>query len=142
MVNKTSSGNYEATLLEFGLVSWSEELNDSIKSLVKQTHSHILSVMERTGFDELIQRVDDHVMDDYWRQYRKIDFTLAQDGMDLSHEMDSQFIRAIRTMITEETKNLIRKISSGSANEFIEIIDKIFYLTPSTLTFNELKAAA
>jgi hypothetical protein len=86
MVDKTPSGNYEATVLEFALVSWSEDLNDSIKSLVKQTHSHILSVMERTGFDEFIREVDDHVMDDYWKQYRKIDFMLAQNGMDLSHE--------------------------------------------------------
>ena len=142
MVDKTSSGNYEATLLEFGLVSWSEDVNGSIKSLVKQTHSHILSVVERTGFDEFIREVNDHVMDDYWRQYRKIDFMLARNGMDLSHEMDNRFMRAIRAMISEETKNSIRRIASDNAEQIVDVIDKILSLTPSTLTFNEVKAAA
>jgi predicted component of type VI protein secretion system len=71
MVDKTVSGNYEATLLEFSLVSWSESLNDAIKSLVKQTYTHILSVLERTGFEQFIREVDDQVMDGYWRCYRK-----------------------------------------------------------------------
>jgi hypothetical protein len=86
MVDKTTSGNYEATLLEFSLVSWSESLNDAIKSLVKQTHAHILSVIERAGFDQFIREVDDQVMDGYWRNYRKIEFSLARDGRDLSQE--------------------------------------------------------
>jgi len=78
MVDKTISGNYEATLLEFGLISWSETEEAAIKSLVRQTHSHILTVTEKAGFDELIKSVDDHVMDDYWRFYRKIEFSLAR----------------------------------------------------------------
>jgi len=142
MVDKTASGNYEATLLEFGLVSWSEQRDDAIKSLVKQTHSHILAVIEREGFDEFIREVDDHVMDGYWRQYRKIDFILAKDGMDLSHEMDSQFMRAIKTMISEEAKNIIQQIAHDNAEEIIAAMSKLFFLTPSTLTFTELKAAA
>jgi len=52
MVDKTDSGNYEATLLEFGLVSWSESLE-----------------------------VDDQVMDGYWRYYRKIEFSLAPSNL-------------------------------------------------------------
>jgi len=96
MVDKTASGNYEATLLEFGLVSWSESLNDAIKSLVRQTHTHILSVIERAGFEQFIREVDDQVMDGYWRNYRKIEFSLARDGRDLSHEMDSRFVRVIK----------------------------------------------
>ena len=78
MVDSTDSGNYEATLLEFGLVSWSEKQDEVIKSLAKQTHSHILSVMEKEGFDEFICEVDDHVMDGYWRQYRKFEFIMAR----------------------------------------------------------------
>ena len=91
-IAKTTSGNYEATLLEFGLVSWSESLNNAIKSLVKQTHAHILSVIGRAGFEQFIREVDDQVMDGYWRNYRKIEFSLARDGRDLSHEMDSRFV--------------------------------------------------
>ena len=103
MVDVTASGNYEATLLEFGLVSWSESLNDAIKSLVKQTYTHILSVLERAGFEQFIREVDDQVMDGYWRCYRKIEFSLAREGRDLSHEMDSRFVRAIKAMLSEKT---------------------------------------
>ena len=142
MVDRTVSGNYEATLLEFGLISWSENLNDSIKSLVKQTHSHILSVMEKAGFDQFIREVDEHLMDEYWRQYRKIDFMLARKGMNLSHEMDSRFIRAIKAMISEDTKNFIKKIALENAEKFVDKFDKFYYLTPATLTFTELQDAA
>jgi hypothetical protein len=142
MVDETASGNYEATLLEFGLVSWSELLNDAIISLVKQTHSHILSVIEGSGFDQFIQEVDDHVMDGYWRCYRKIEFSLARNGKDLSHEIDSQLVRAIKTMITEETKNFIRKTAKNNAEKIVNEVDKILSLTPSTLTYTGVKIAA
>ena len=142
MVDKTADGNFEATLLEFGLVSWSESLNDSITSLVKQTRTHIITVMEKSGFEEFIKEVDDHVMDGYWREYRKIDFKLAQDGKDLSHEMDSRFMRALRAMISEDTKNCIKKIARDNTEEIMKIASKIYYLIPSSLTYRELKEAA
>jgi hypothetical protein len=93
MVDKTTDGNYEATLLEFGLVSWSENQDDAIRSLLKQTHSHILSVLDRTGFDQFINEVYNNAMDEYWKQYRKIDFSLARVGKDLSRQMDNQSMR-------------------------------------------------
>ena len=142
MVDKTSSGSYEATLLEFGLVSWAADKNDSIMSLVRQTHAHILSIIERNGFEDFIKIVDDHVMDDYWRQYRKFDFILAKDGRDLSHELDSQLMRAIKKMLEEETMISIKKIADGNADKIINEYKKRNSLSPSTLTFNELQEAA
>ena len=131
MVDKTSSGNYEATLLEFGLVSWSEDLNDSIKSLVRQSYSFILSVMEKSGFNQFIKEVDSNSMDDYWRHYRKIDFSLAQNGLDLSNDIDARFVRALKAMISEETKNLIKKI----AKENIETFESEYKNIPSLSDF-------
>jgi hypothetical protein len=142
MVDKTASGNYEATLLEFGLVSWSESLNNAIKSLVKQTHTHILSVIGRAGFEQFIQEVDDQVMDGYWRNYRKIEFSLARDGRDLSHEMDSRFVRAIKAMLSEETMNSIREIAKDNAEIIVAEVEKILSLTPSTLIYNDIKDVA
>ena len=142
MVDKTVSGNYEATLLEFSLVSWSETLNNAIKSLVKQTHTHILSVLERTGFEQFIREVDDQVMDGYWRCYRKIEFSLARDGRDLSHEMDSRFVRAIKAMLSAETMNSIREIAKDNAEIIVAEVEKILSLTPSTLIYNDIKDVA
>ena len=98
MVDKTASGNYEATLLEFGLVAWSETEDGAIKSLIKQTHFYILTVMEKSSFDQFIQEVDNHVMDGYWRRYRKIVFSLARDKIALDVSADTAFYsgRAIK----------------------------------------------
>ena len=142
MVDKTASGNYEATLLEFGLVSWSESLNGAIKSLVKQTHTHILSVIERAGFEQFTREVDDQIMDGYWRNYRKIEFSLARDGRDLSHEMDSRFVRAIKAMLSAETINSIREIAKDNAEIIVAEVEKILSLTPSTLIYNDIKDVA
>jgi len=142
MVDNTISGNYEATLLEFGLVSWSEKENEAIKSLAKQTHSHILSIMERNGFDEFIREVNDHVMDDYWRQYRKIEFEMARKGRDLSHKMDRQLVQAIKEKLSEETKKIIMEIAKNNADKLASLIDKIYSLNPTTFTYNEIKDAA
>jgi len=142
LVDKTASGNFEATLLEFGLISWSETEEAAIKSLVRQTHSHILMVIEKSGFDGLIRNVDDHVMDDYWRLYRKIEFTMARSGKDLSHKLDNQIVRAIKEMLMEDTKNIIREIAKDNAEKLVAIIDKIYTLNPSTFTYNKIKGAA
>jgi len=140
MVDKTASGNFEATLLEFGLVSWSEALDGSIKSLVKQAYSYILSAMEKTGFDHFINEVDNHAMDGYWRQYRKIDFSLARNGSNLSHDMDAQFVRALKLMISEETANLITKMATENLDALKAEYENIPAL--SDFFYTEIKAVA
>jgi len=140
MVDKTASENYEATLLEFGLVSWSENLNGAIRSLVKQTHSHIFTVLLRTGFDQLINEVDNHVMDEYWRQYRKIDFSLAREGKDLSHQMDNVSIKEMKAIISEERKNFLLELARDNAENMADEFDKMPSL--SGYAFEEIKDAA
>ncbi|MCL2805693.1 MAG: hypothetical protein FWD26_07135 [Treponema sp.] len=141
MVDKTNAGNYEATLLEFGLISWAEKRDEAIKSLIIQTHSYIFNIMEKTGFDEFIKEVDSYLMDDYWRQYRKIEFTLAKDGRDLSHEIDRHIVQAIKEMLSEETKNILLEIAKHNAEKLKSEVDRLYKLNPH-ITYNEIKAAA
>jgi len=141
MVDKTSDGNYEATLLEFGLVSWSEKKDEAIKSLIVQTHSYIFNIMEKNGFDEFINEVDSHLMDDYWRQYRKNEFTLAKYGKDLSHEIDRHIVQAIKEMLSEETKNILLEIAKHNAEKLKSEVDKMYKLNPH-ITYNEIRDAA
>jgi hypothetical protein len=141
MVDRTNTGNYEATLLEFGLVSWSEKKDEAIKSLIIQTHTHIFNIMEKAGFIEFINEVDSHLMDDYWRQYRKIEFTLAKDGRDLSHEIDRHVVQAIKEMLSEETKNILLEIAKHNAEKLKSEVDRLYKLNPN-ITYNEIKAAA
>ena len=67
---------------------------------------------------------------------------MARNGKDLSHEIDSQLVRAIKTIITEETKNFIRKTAKKNAEKIVDEVDKILSLTPSTLTYTDVKIAA
>jgi len=140
MIDKTGSGNYEATLLEFGLVSWSENLEDAKRSLVKQTHSHILSVLDKYGFNQFINEIDNHVMDGYWRHYRKIDFSLASIGKNLSHQMNSLTMREMKAIISVETKLFLKKIAEDNADLILNEWDKIPSLTG--FTFEEIKDVA
>ena len=140
MVDKTASGNYEATLLEFGLVSWSEGLDDAIRSLVIQTHSHILATLVKNGFDQFIDEVDTQVMDEYWKHYRKIDFCLASIGKDLSHQMDNQSMREMKAILSEERKNFLLEIARDNAENIVNELDKMLLL--SGFAFEEIKDAA
>jgi len=134
MVDKTTSGNYEATLLEFGLVSWSENKDEVIKNLVYQTQTHILNAIGKVGFDELIRSVDSHLMDSYWRQYRKIEFTLARSGKDLSHELESRITKAIQDFFNDKIKEIITTMAKTAAEDAIKEYDKM-----ATVKFNYVR---
>jgi len=140
MVDKTGVGNYEATLLEFGLVSWSESLDGAVRSLLRQTHSHILTVLDRDGFDRFIDEVDSHVMDGYWKRYRMIDFGLARTGKGLSRQMDGRSMREMKAVLSEERKNFLLKIAGDNAENIIDELDKIPSL--SGFAFEEIREAA
>jgi len=125
MVDKTGCGNYEATLLEFALVSWSETLDGAIRSLLRQTHSHILTVLAEEGFDRFINDVNNYVMDGYWKHCRKIDFCLARDGKVLNRQMDSPATQEMKAILSEERKNFLLKIARDNAENIINELDKI-----------------
>jgi hypothetical protein len=103
-VDKTVSGNYEATLIEFGLVSWSETEEEAIISLVKQTRFHIQSIMENTGFDGLIREIDDNqmVMGDYWKHYGRLKRFVDYHLKDSDKEKENRLTQKIETMGQEE----------------------------------------
>jgi transcriptional regulator of NAD metabolism len=142
MVDKTSSGYFEATLLEFGLVSWAETQEEVIKRLTKLTHFHILSVMEKNDFDQFIHTVDENAMDNYWRNYRRIEFSLAKTGKDLSHDMDSRLIHAVKSMLTEETNKMIEALAKNNAEEIVAEVKRMMTLSSASLTYAEIGMAA
>jgi hypothetical protein len=142
MVDETTSGNYEATLLEFGLVSWSESKDEAIKSLILQTQSHIINVMEKAGFDEFIMAVDNHLMDGYWKQYRKIEFTLARSGRDLSHELESRITKAIQDFFNDKIKEIITSMAKIAVDEAIKEYEKMAAIKLNYVRYSGLEAAA
>jgi len=75
IVNKTPSGLFEATNIELILDSIGNSIEEAIEGLTGLTIHYITSVMEKgRGYDEFIEKVNSLVMEDYWREYRNIEF--------------------------------------------------------------------
>jgi hypothetical protein len=120
LVDKIDDDRYEATVLEFGLVSSGKDQAEAIERLASQIHYYIFSVMEdERNYQQFIDIVDSYVMEDYWRYYRVIEFTLAKDGKDLSHKMDMQIQRAVKSLIEEKTMALLDEIAKNNAVELV-----------------------
>lgn len=120
LVDAAAPGRFEATVLEFGLVSAGASQEEAIERLAAQAHAYIFSVMERDDYGQLIECVNDFVMEDYWRQYRVVEFSLARQGNDLSHDMDKTVERAVKAIINEKTDQLLDGIAKNNAREYIE----------------------
>jgi hypothetical protein len=73
IVNKTDSGLFEATNLELILDSVGSNAQEAAQILARLTANYIMEIMlRRRGHDELKEVMDTGVMEDYWREYRKI----------------------------------------------------------------------
>ena len=85
IVNKTQSGVFEATNLELILDAAGNTIEGAIEGLTGLTIHYITAVMEKgRGYDEFIDKVNSLAMEEYWREYRNIEFSLARNRKDLS----------------------------------------------------------
>jgi hypothetical protein len=136
IVNKTPSGLFEATNIEFILDSDGKTIEDAIEGLIGLTIHYITSVMEKgRGYDEFIEKINSLAMEEYWREYRNIEFSLARKRKDLSHDIANKINAAVKNMLTEEITQQIREVATGVAKIIISNIN----IQVSTF---ELEAAA
>jgi len=124
IVNKTPSGLLEATNIEFILDSTGNTIEEAIEALIGLTIHYITSVMEKgRGYDEFIEKVNSLAMEDYWREYRNIEFSLAKKRKDLSHDIANKINAAVKNMLTEEITQQIRDVATGVAKIIISNIN-------------------
>jgi hypothetical protein len=124
IVSQTPSGLFEATNIELILDSSGSTLEEAIKTLSGLTIHYITAVMEKgRGYDELIEKANSLVMEEYWREYRNIEFTLARKGKDLSHEIASKINTAIKTMLAEEIRQQIKEMAADAAKIIINNVN-------------------
>jgi len=124
IVNKTPSGLLEATNIEFILDSAGNTIEDAIEGLIGLTIHYITSVMEKgRGYDEFIEKVNSLAMEEYWREYRYIEFSLARKRKDLSHDIANKINAAIKNMLAEEITQQIRDVAVGVAKIIISNIN-------------------
>jgi hypothetical protein len=129
LVNRQGPNYYEATCLEFALVASGKTPEESIEGLATLTHSHIMAVMEGGDqYDQFLRLVDNYVMEDYWRKYRVIEFSLARQGKDLSHNIDKQIERAVKSLISAKRDKALDELAKAQAVDLIDEAKRIVYL--------------
>jgi hypothetical protein len=116
IVNKTASGLFEATNLELILDSVGNSVEESAQTLARLTGNYIMEIMmKRRGHDELVEVMDTDAMEDYWRQYRKIEAELSRTKRDLSHNLDRLWVTAIKETMDEYLKEIIHEKAKQEA---------------------------
>jgi hypothetical protein len=134
IVNKTASGLFEATNLELILDSIGDSIEESAQTLARLTANYIMEIMmKRRGHDELGEVMDTGVMEDYWREYRKIEVKLSKTKRDISHNMDRLWVEAIKETMDDNIKRIIYEKAKKEAEAVYEALrDKI----PDSITLS------
>jgi len=124
IVNKTTSGLFEATNIELILDSTGNSIEEAIEGLTGLTMHYITAVMEKgRGYDEFIEKVNSLAMEDYWREYRNIEFSLARNRKDLSHDIAKKVNAAIKNMLAEEITQQIKEVAVDVVKTIITSIN-------------------
>jgi hypothetical protein len=142
LINETDD-SFEATNLEFGLVASGDSAEKAMQRLASLVHFHIMSVMtEGNGYQEFIDAVNSRSMDDYWRAYRVIDFSLGEKGKDLSHEIEKRITKAIQEMFDKQVKDAIIQRAEKKADEIIKAYEELTTVKLVTVQYTDLKDVA
>jgi len=143
IVNKTASDLFEATNLELILDSVGNSVKESAQTLARITSNYIMEIMmKRRGHDELAEVVDTNAMEDYWREYRKIEVELSKTKNDLSHNLDRLWVTAIKETLDESFKNMIFEIAKQEAEAvYAALRDKIPDSVTLSIEIKTLEAA-
>jgi hypothetical protein len=144
MVNKTVAGLFEATNLELILDSVGNTVEESAQTLARLTANYIMEIMmKRRGHDELIEVVDTGAMEDYWREYRKIEVELSRTKQDISHNLDRLWVAAIKETMDEYLKEIIYEKAKQEAEAvYAALRGKMPDSITLSIEYKTLKAAA
>ena len=138
IVSKCDDTTYEATNLEFGLVSIDKTGLDAAKSLAALLFSYLLSVIkDGNGFKELQELTRKNFFHDLWGEYRGIEFELAETGDDLSHHIDKHINKALQDIVNDKIKDTLERKAEGLAEELISL----FSMRPPLVEYTEKEEA-
>lgn len=101
MINKIDNEHYEAICIETRTFASASSLEDAAKKIVLNIVEDInKNIKCPQDLDKIIENIDTHFMDAYWKEYRKINFNLAKIGKDINTEMEKR----IKEEIEKEMK--------------------------------------
>ena len=99
IINKSEDG-FEVINLEFGLSTFSTDTAEAVAALARMLIEYIQRTVSTMGFKTLIDVVSRDSMNDFWTEYRKIEFSFAETKEDVGH----QVIDKIKKEALEEFK--------------------------------------
>jgi len=127
LVIKHNEKRYEAVNLELQLFATENTPEDAIAELATLTSMHIITVFNQgRGYEELIEIAIQRTMDDYWAEYRKIEFKAAKNKEDIGHDVEQRVNNIIMNMVGEKTKELLKEFVKEHAQFVDEKIEEIF----------------
>jgi hypothetical protein len=143
MVEENTSGHFEAINLEFGLVSSADTSEEATNRLGGLIHFHITAVMnEGNGYEEFKDTAKSNFMEEYWQDYRFLDFSLCERGISLSSAIEERIKRAIQDMFSKQVKEIITQKANETADDIIKIYEKMSSLNLVSVQYTELDEAA
>ena len=144
IVNKTPSGLYEATNLQLILDSIGNSVKEAAETLARLTGNYVMEIMmKRRGHDELSEVVDTSVMEDYWREFRKLEVELSRTKRDLSHNLDRLWVEAIKETMDENLREIIYEKAKHEAEAvYAALRDKIPDSIVLSVEYKTVEAAA
>lgn len=123
LVLKLETGLYEAVNLELSLFALGNDEENAVAELVELIMAHIDAVVKYgRGFAELHETAISHLMDNYWAEYRNIEFSAASQKQDIGHDVEQRFSNTIRNIITEKYEAKLIKLAEEKAEEFLDEI--------------------
>jgi hypothetical protein len=143
IVNKTVSGLFEATNLHLILDSIGNTVEESVQTLSRLTANYVMEIMlKRRGHEELVEVVDTTAMEDYWREYRKMEVELSKTKRDMSHNLDRHWVAAIKETMDEYLKEIIYDEAKQEAESlYAALRDKIPANIALSYEYRTLEAA-
>ena len=97
-VYKTDEG-YFSTNLELVLDGYGESTDDAVTSMIRLSLDYLNNCLQDdSDFDKLIEKINDHSMDDFWCQYRIAEFQLARQKNDIGSKMVAHYKKIIKEL--------------------------------------------
>lgn len=125
---------YQAVNLELQLFAAGDSFENAIAELATLTTAHILSVLkDGRGYDELTETALERTMDEYWREYRKIEFKAAKSKRDIGHDVEQRLSNIIKNAISEKLKLFVKDFMQKKGDVIEEIVDLLLGCVPDIL---------
>ncbi len=116
MINQADDGVYEAICIELQHFNSGKTIEESVKNMALHLLDFLSNnIQNESDIDKLIDCVDTNDMDDYWKQYRVIDFNLAKLGKDINSSLEEKLKKDIEKEYAKKYQEKIKEFEKQNS---------------------------